>query len=1067
MPAPELFQALEAMISDPTVTGVSRSPMRTPWVPFPDLDSARSDDPSTSPWWRSLDGTWDLAMFESLAAVPAGALTADPATDGECEVAWSPIEVPGAWTTQRDAAGERFVAPHYTNVVMPFDADPPEVPPENPVGVHRRVVSVPRDWSGRRVVLRVGAAESALAVYVDGHFVGGGTDSRLANEFDITERVRPGRRCTIVLVVARFCAATWLEDQDQWWHGGIQRSVALYSMARSYLVDVAARPGLSAPDVGTLDLELTVAGPAAREPGWTVEATVEQLRAPGRRGRTLAGTGALAVPVWDASSDAAQLIGGMFVRPGVVGTELSVPGIRPWNHEDPQRYRLVVTLRAPDGSVVEATSRSTGFRSVEVCGNELLVNGEPVLVHGVNLHEHDPQRGRAVPAELTRRDLELMKAHNLNAVRAAHYPHDEHLAELCDELGLYLVDEANVESHARQASLCHDPRYTGAIVERVQRMVLRDQGHPSIILWSLGNESGDGAAHAAAAGWVRRHDPSRALHYEGPLMHDLYAAAPETDVVCPMYAPIDDIVAWAESGRDDRRPLILCEYSHAMGNSNGSLSDYWAAIESTHGLQGGFIWEWLDHGLERDPRADGTAIGTGPGGVTSWGYGGDFGDHPNDANFICDGLVSADRTPHPAMREVHWVGRPVSVEWVSETRRRLVVTNRRWFTGLEDLRAIWALRIDGRVVDRGELHLPEVAPRGSATIPSPVRSPRVPPGAEVHLDVEWSLRRAVPWAPKGHVVSFDQLEVTPSVRPMAAADMSAPSSAARSTARSDGQPDVRVGELDWRPTIFRALTDNDGIRQSWMRSHIGQLRRWIDVQGLDRCTWADGPGSGELRAPGVDDPVVVQRTLGDHPDGWTEVRVMFRLPAALADPPRLGTEWILPGMLDRVEWFGDGPHECYPDRRSAATVGHWDATVDSMYTDYAVPQEHGHRTGVRWVALRGGDRSRAAPPGWLVVAEQSFGGGTIGMGVRRHSDDELWCCTHTDELATLTATHPKRTVMYLDVAQRGLGTGSCGPDALDRYRIAAGRHELRVWFRSLGPREDPAVLARSVRSADR
>ena len=270
-----------------------------------------------------------------------------------------------------------------------------------------------------------------------------------------------------------------------------------------------------------------------------------------------------------------------------------------------------------------------------------------------------------------------MKAHHLNAVRAAHYPHDEHLAELCDELGLYLVDEANVETHARQCSLVHDPRFGAAIVERVARMVRRDQNHPSIIMWSLGNESGDGAAHAAAAAWVRRHDPTRPLHYEGPLMHDLYAEAPETDIVCPMYSSIDDIVAWARSGRDTRRPLILCEYSHAMGNSNGSLSDYWEAFETTHGLQGGFIWEWLEHGLPLP--------GEGPGGRTVWGYGGDFGDTPNDANFVCDGLVSADRVPHPAMEEVRFLGRPVDVAWRDERERRVVVANRRWFTGIDDL----------------------------------------------------------------------------------------------------------------------------------------------------------------------------------------------------------------------------------------------------------------------------------------------------------------------------------------------------------------------------------------------
>jgi beta-galactosidase len=722
----------------------------------------------------------------------------------------------------------------------------------------------------------------------------------------------------------------------------------------------------------------------------------------------------------------------------------------------------MVTLRAPDGSVAEVVTLRTGFRSVEVSGNELRINGRPVLLHGVNLHEHDPDRGRAVDEAMTRRDLSLMKAHNLNAVRAAHYPHDEHLAELCDELGLYLVDEANVESHARQVSLCHDPRYSAAIVERVERMVRRDKHHPSIIMWSLGNESGYGPPHDAAAAWIRRYDPTRPLHYEGPLMHDLYAAAPVTDVVCPMYPSIDDIVAWARSGRDPRRPLILCEYSHAMGNSNGSLSDYWSAIESTHGLQGGFIWEWLEHGLVRDGE-----VGDGPGGRVSWGYGGDFGDTPHDSNFICDGLVSAAREPHPAMREVHHIGRPASVDWADDRRRRLRVHNRRWFTTLSDLRATWLLLVDGEIVDRGALDVPDVAPRSSVVLTLPRRLPRVPAGAEVHLDVQWTQRKASAWAPAGHVVGVDQMELD---APVSAGAPTAPPTPSTAT--------VDVGAIEWAPTVFRALTDNDGLKQGWIRGFLGNLDRWVTHQGLDRCAWE--PGStrrrrtddgvvvttrGALRAPGVAAPVEVRRRVLVRTDGWSHVVVTMRVPTELADPPRVGTEWVLPAELSLVEWFGDGPHECYPDRRSSTTVGRHRSTVEDMYEDYVVPQEHGHRTGVRWLALSGPGRGRRSVPGLLVVADPATGDGTFGMAVRRHRDAELWASTHTDELAAQVAGRAPVTVLHLDAGQRGLGTASCGPDTLDRYRLAAGTHTVGAWIRSFAPGvDDPAALARAVRA---
>ena len=724
----------------------------------------------------------------------------------------------------------------------------------------------------------------------------------------------------------------------------------------------------------------------------------------------------------------------MFVEPGVVRTRLEVPNVRPWSHETPTRYRVVTMLRDPAGEIVEVGTICTGFRSIEVTGNELLINGAPVLLHGVNLHEHDPEHGRAVPRELTRHDLVLMKTHNLNAVRAAHYPHDEHLAELCDELGLYLIDEANVESHGRQTSLCHDPRYGAAIIERVERMVRRDKHHPSIIAWSLGNESGYGAPHDAAAAWVRRYDPTRPLHYEGPLMHDLYADAPVTDLVCPMYSPIEDIVAWARSGRDTRRPLILCEYSHAMGNSNGSLSDYWDAIESTHGLQGGFIWEWLEHGLRRDG-----AVGDGPGGRTSWGYGGDFGDTPNDANFICDGLVAADRRPHPALREVHHIGRPASVEWADARHRRLTLRNRRWFTDLSDLRAHWELRVDGEIVDRGELDVPDLGPRSQVAIARPGSIPRAPVGAEVHLDVVWSLRRRTGWASAGHVVGVDQLDLGVITGP------ARPASPSPSPAVSGDRP-WDVGELDWSPTLFRALTDNDGIRLGWIRGHLGNLDRWITRQGLDRCEWYPSPPrrrivdginrttlSGELRAPGVEEAVIVRRRLDEHDDGWVHATVTMKLPAPLIDPPRIGTEWLLPGSLDIVEWFGDGPRESYPDRRASARVGRWTSRIDDIYEDYVVPQEHGHRGGARWVALRSsnprggsaasgagrGRRARGAPPALLIVTDPSVGAGTIGFAARRHRDRDLWACSHTDELDRLSAAEPPATYLYLDVAQRG------------------------------------------------
>ncbi|MFM7508652.1 MAG: glycoside hydrolase family 2 TIM barrel-domain containing protein, partial [Actinomycetota bacterium] len=542
---------IEAMLpgrpwTDPEATSLNRLPARPLLVPAPDLDTARRIDLADSatfvesPWWQSLAGTWELDHTEA-----AGTRTSGP------------VEVPGAWTLQgRDA-------PHYTNIVMPFDIDPPGVPEANSVGVYRRRVVVPRSWRGRGAVLRIGAAESFHAVAVDGELVGYGTDTRLPSEYDLTGRVRAGRAFELTIVVFRFSAQSWVEDQDQWWHGGLQRSVALWSPGENHLSDVGLVPGLAPEDLrrgpvpsdrsvtGTLVVDLQVDGPAQREDGWTSEVHVET-----HGGRRLASTGRLALIRWDSSDEGTALVSGTWVQPGSVTSQLRVPGVRAWSAESPTTYRAVVTLRDPAGEIVEVVARRTGFRSVEVVDRELRINGAPVEIHGVNLHEHHPQTGRSVPAATTRRDLELLRAHNLNAVRAAHYPHDEHLAELCDQLGVYLVDEANVESHARQVSLCRDPRFTRTMVERVERMCRRDRNHPSIVAWSLGNESGDGPPQAEAAAFLRRYDPSRPVQYEGPLMHDLFAAAPVTDIVCPMYTGIDELVARAGAPEDQRRPVI-------------------------------------------------------------------------------------------------------------------------------------------------------------------------------------------------------------------------------------------------------------------------------------------------------------------------------------------------------------------------------------------------------------------------------------------------------------------------------------------------------------------------------
>jgi beta-galactosidase len=1029
----------------PEVGSMGRLAMRAPLVAHADESSARAADPlagfdelaAGGAEVLSLDGAWDFRLFGRPGDVTASAVEpGDVPGDDDGRNGWCRLEVPGNWPLQGSQRGLDWDVPIYTNVRMPFDHTAPAVPDDNPTGVYRRTVTVPRQWSGRRVVLTIGGAESVAFVYVDGTCVGMAKDSRLPSEFDVTDHVRPGRKVSLAVVVVKWSDASHIEDQDQWWMAGLHRSVHLHATAPVHLADVHVVAGWNpgaADRSATLTVHTTVGfdtpGGGIPESGWTVTAHLETLG--GRRITTLEPmfAGGMRVP----SARHPYLFRGhdvhMVAPPGVLGA------VRPWSAEQPELYRVMVRLHDPDGAVTAVVAQRVGFRSVEVRDRALLINGEPVSIRGVNRHDHHPDRGSAVTVEDMRADLVAIKAANMNAVRCAHYPNDHRLLDLCDELGLYVVDEANVESHAANLSLCHDPRYHGAIVERVARMVLRDRNHACVVMWSLGNEAGYGAAHDAAAAWVRRVDPTRVLHYEGALMEDLHADAPVTDVVCPMYAPVDAIVDWSQRGADQRRPLILCEFSHAMGNSNGGLADYVEAFETHPGLQGGFIWEFKDHGLRQ----------TLPDGGERFAYGGQFGDDPNDANFVADGLVGPDLTPHPGLAEWAWLCRPVTVALGSGgvERGRIEVTNRQWFTDISWLVASWELSADGEVLARGPMIMPVVAPRTtrSVTLPNEVRSllrsargtgrwpgnTKPSAGAELHLTISFATRGASAWAPRGHRVGWDQIPVgtySPATGPAigrrgahAAGDQVTPV-LDRGSASGDGLVRITAGELTVevdpneatvarivhgdhelvtggpRLEVFRAAIDNDGLKLAvgsndpwWVGEQFKPLARWL-AAGLDAPTrvavsvmglrTGDPTTAGvrlvrELVLPG-DVTIRHTETVTVDASGSVTFDEAVRIPTALDDLPRVGVSMQLARDLSQLSWLGLGPLENYPDRRASSVVGRFVMDVDDTYVPYVMPQHHGTRGDIRWVTLTPGAAGSRTRPGVMVAPAPPVGG---------------------------------------------------------------------------------------------
>jgi beta-galactosidase len=1018
----------------PECISMNRLPMRATLYPYPDAAAARADVREKSPWFRLLNGSWRFR----LAARPEEVIPEDLAA-GTDRSHWAQVEVPGNWPLQG------YGSPHYTNVKMPFPEEPPMVPKANPTGVYVTSWEIPLSWQGRRIVIHFGGAESVLYVYVNGRPVGMGKDSRLPSEFDLTSYVEFGQANEIVAVVVKWSDATFIEDQDQWWMGGLHREVYVYATGPVHIADVFATAGLENKyRDGRLKFQVKVGFPDQPEAGWKVEAALFDPTGKAVLKRPLS----VLVPVGD-HGDWPRL---------EAHFDAAIKNVLAWSAELPRLYRLVLTLKDGAGKAVESTSLRIGFRTVEVRERKLLVNGRRVLIKGVNRHDHHETKGKALDRATLRLDAVTIKQFNFNAVRTSHYPNDPYWLDLCDELGLYVIDEANAESHAYYHQISRDRRYASAFLERAVRMVERDKNHPAIILWSLGNESGYGPNHDAMAGWIRGYDPSRPLHYESAVSGFNMPETPKkpfdrgygvTDIVCPMYASIDSIVEWArdKSHPDRTRPLILCEYSHAMGNSNGSLADYWDAFEKYPGLQGGFIWEWIDHGLKQK-TADGQDY---------WAYGGDFGDVPNDLNFVCDGLVWPDRAPHPAVAEFRYLAAPAKAIGFDVKRGLLKIKNKQDFASLGWLRGGWELKVDGLVRARGKLPVLRALPQSTELVRLKLPKLVLEPGEEAFFHVRFESAAKTAWCAAGHLVGWDQFAPT-AKSAKRSGKTHRPSFAPLRLRESDGRivaendevcliaEGGRIEALRWRGQdlllsgpelqIWRGPTDNDGIKG--MNDEWRALTRWRR-QGLDTAELITAPARASqtrdgrivlvlehtARCVASARAVVLRHTYTLSPDGTLAVENLFTVDKAVADLPRLGVVLRLPAGFEKLRWFGRGPWENYSDRKRSALIDVHESTVTGEYVPYIMPQEHGNHTDVRWVTLENekglGLRIRAQGP--------------LEFSASHFTAHDLYAALHTYDLKPRA-----ETVLNLDLTQRGLGTHSCGPDTLPRYKIKAGNY---------------------------
>jgi beta-galactosidase len=1073
----------------PEHNGFNRVPMHGLSVPFQREDEALSDaiggpskrDLSKNGWYLSLDGTWDFHLFPS----PDEATIDSDSREGSF---WKPILVPGSWAVQG------WDKPHYTNVIMPFGGIPPETPAENPTGVYRRTFALPVGWEGRRIVLRSGSAESYLEVYVNGAMAGSSKDTRLPSEFDITDLVHSGEN-SVALMVVRYSDASYIEDQDQWWFGGLHRSVYLYSTAPVYIADADIRPTLASDfHSGTVITRVTV-GFGTHASG--DESTSVRLSLESPDG-TVVNTSVLPVdPLYQRSR-----------REVVFSMPVDMPLL--WNHETPSLYAVVITLLDGAGSEIESRACRIGFRSIEIAKRSLLINGKRVLIKGVNRHEHDDCMAKTLSTESMIEDIFLMKRYNFNAVRTSHYPNDERWYELCDEYGIYVMDEANIENHAYYDHISRDSRWAASYLERVQRMVLRDKNHASIIAWSLGNESGYGQNHDLLAAWIRRFDQSRPIHYEGGVrpewgqgnhtIDSLRRGKNVTDIVSPMYPSIELLEEWDRTvdASEDERPLIMCEYSHGMGNSNGSLSDYWKAIESSRGVQGGFIWDWIDQGILVDsegkpvgPRGK-AAAAYGPKGASkslvspAWRYGGDFGDAPGDYDFCLNGLLFPDRTVKPAMAECHKLFQPVRITSDCPLSGSFIVENRLDFTDSSNFSIFWSLVADGYSlpVFSGTVAFPVLAPGGKAEITvtelksREIRDILGKRECFIHFDV--SLAKSLPWALVGHRIGWEEFALTSAV-PFAlghygekgsgrslssdgrlvisgtrySAEISADGFLSSFCAIESGT-EFLSGPLAMN--VFRAPTENDGLKNfAHLRGTTGYefyfsqkaVYPWIDKRidnlrfALELCENRQYAQHGGILRIMHRVSTITGDTVGKFTQDWifgadrAVGTFAFELDDSVPEYPRVGLSGRIPRCWNGVSWFGRGPGENYPDRKAGSAIGAYRCPVDALYVPYTVPQENGCRTDVRSIEFfhDGEGRSSAGERIRIESAEP------CAFGVSRFESADMWNARHADELVPIDGAS-----LFLDAAIRGVGTATCGPDTREEYRVRPGIYRMTLAF---------------------
>ncbi|MDN5199917.1 glycoside hydrolase family 2 TIM barrel-domain containing protein [Fulvivirgaceae bacterium BMA10] len=916
------------------VLGINKEAPHATMFPFETKELALRNDKSKSTYFLSLNGTWKFHYANKPSERPVKFFQEDFDVSR-----WDDITVPGNWEAQG------FGVAYYLDEEYPFKPNPPYVPENNPVGSYRRNFTLPENWGGRQIYIYFGSVRSAMYLWVNGEKVGFSKGSKTPSEFNITSFLRKGEN-SLAVEVYRWSDGSYIEGQDTWRISGIERDTYLYSVPKIHIKDYFIQSGLDLNyDNGLLNVSLDLKNFSSA----SAENTKVYFDLLNPVGHSVF------------SSPISKDISFNETSESNISISKEVASPEHWTAETPNLYTLLLTL-VNGGDTLEVIRNNVGFRTVEIKDQQLLVNGKAIDIKGVNRCEWDPITGRYVTEESMLKDIELMKKFNINAVRASHYPNDERWYELCDQYGLYVVDEANIEAHGMQfhkdgyAAVSDNSSWSEAYLDRTKRMVERDKNHPSIIIWSLGNEAGDGANFIKNYEWIKSRDISRPVQYQEAWYED------HTDIVAPMYRNKHFIEDYAK--KDLPRPLILCEYAHAMGNSVGNLQDYWDVIDQYKNLQGGFIWDWVDQVFQKE-NANGDKY---------WAYGGDMKDpeNMNDSSFCANGLVYADRSLYPYIWEVKKVYQCIKVISDDPSSGKVKIINKYDFTNLKDFDFSWELLQDGKVVKHGNFKSLNVKPRDTIEVSWP--KPRLDLGSEYFINIEARTKHKSGLIPKGHVVAWDQLYLQKAVTQEIPNVINLPElevddsndlvviKNGRFSVSFEKQKGM-VNSLIYKgselikqgpkPNFWRAPIDNDLGNKMHIRSAV-----WKDVMQDEKIqdfqVTKEQPGVVKVfvksSLPQVEG--IYSSTYTVYGSGDIIVENHF-LPQkdSLPELPRFGMSMALSESLSNFQWYGRGPQESYWDRKTGAAVGVYEGTVWDQYTPYVRPQENGNKTDVRWVAL--------------------------------------------------------------------------------------------------------------------